>query len=63
MLVMLGDTVSLMKNDTWITGQVAGIVLDDKKELERIYLHEINVPFWIRDGWKVVDESEDEDEI
>lgn len=62
MLVMLGDTITIMKGETWVTGQVAGVVLDDTKELERIYFHHINVPFWMRDGWKVVDESEDEEQ-
>ena len=59
MLVMLGDEVTLMKNDTWVTGRVAGVVLDNKRELERIYLHEIAVAFWMSEGWRVVDDSDD----
>lgn len=62
MLVMLGDTVTLVKNDTWVTGQVAGVVLDDARELERIYLHDLNYAFWVSHGWKIVDETEQEEE-
>lgn len=62
MLVMLGDEITLVKNDTWVTGKVAGIVLDDKKELERIYLHDIGYTFWLYEGWKLVDDSEEEED-
>ncbi len=62
MLVMLGDTVTLVKQDTWITGQVAGVVLNDKRELERVYIHNINVPFYLSDGWRIVDDEEEGEE-
>ena len=62
MLVMLGDTITLVKNDTWVTGQVAGVVLDDHKELERVYLHDLNYAFYMSAGWKIVDDREDEEE-
>jgi|DEB0MinimDraft_6_1074348.scaffolds.fasta_scaffold16326_4 hypothetical protein len=63
MLVMLGDTVTLVKQDTWITGQVAGVVLNDKRELERVYIHNINVPFYLSDGWRIVDDEEEGEEL
>lgn len=65
MQVFLGDVVTIMKDDTdnptMVTGQVAGVVLNDARQLERIYIHGIDVPFWIGTGWLVVDESEDDD--
>lgn len=63
MQVFLGDVVTLVKGDTWVTGQVAGVVLDDKKEIERIHIHQIPHPFWLYEGWMFVDEEEDENEI
>ena len=63
MLVMLGDTVTLVKQDTWITGQVAGVVLNDKRELERVYIHNINIPFYLSDGWRIVDDEEEGEEL
>ena len=63
MLVMLGDTVTLVKQDTWITGQVAGVVLNDKRELERVYIHNINVPFYLSDGWRIVDDEEEGEDL
>jgi hypothetical protein len=62
MLVMLGDTVTLVKQDTWITGQVAGVVLNDKRDLERIYIHNINVPFYLSNGWRIVDDEDEGEE-
>lgn len=59
MLVMLGDQITLMKGETWITGRVSGVVLDDKKELERVYLHDLSAPFWMHDNWRIVDEDEE----
>lgn len=63
MLVMLGDTVTLVKQDTWITGQVAGVVLNDKRDLERVYIHNINVPFYLSDGWRIVDDEDEGEEL
>ena len=62
MMVMLGDEVTLNKGETWITGRVAGVILDDKRELERVYLHDLPVPFWMRDGWKFAEEAEEYDD-
>lgn len=58
MHVFLGDEVTLMKGDTWVTGKISGVVLDDKKELERVYLHDIGYTFWMHEGWKFVEEEE-----
>jgi hypothetical protein len=66
MQVFLGDEVTLIKDrepmPTYITGQVSGIVLDDKSELSRLYIHGIEAGFWMSDGWKLLDTDEDEAE-
>lgn len=62
MQIFLGDEVTLVKKDTTIIGRVAGVVLDDKRELERIYIHEINTAFWVSDGWQFIDDEEEEEE-
>lgn len=65
MQVFLGDVITLMREDTsnptMVTGQVAGIVLDDHKKPERIYIHGIDAPFWVSRGWLFVDEGEEEE--
>lgn len=64
MQVFLGDAVTLMRqgeDPTMVTGQVAGVVLNDARQLERLYIHGIDVPFWIGKGWLVLDESEEDD--
>ena len=64
MQVFLGDAITIMRqgeDPTMVTGQVAGVVLNDARQLERIYIHGIDVPFWIGTGWLIVDESEDDD--
>ena len=58
MQLFLGDHVTLVKNETFVMGQVSGICLDKQKELERIYLHEIDMAFWMSDGWKIGEEEE-----
>jgi len=62
MLVMLGDEVTLVKGETTITGKVAGVVLDDARELERLYIHGIGTAFWMSDKWQVVEEMEYEED-
>lgn len=61
MQVFLGDEITITKKDTHVIGQVSGVVLDDKKELERIYIHNIDAAFWMHDGWLIVDDSLDEE--
>jgi hypothetical protein len=59
MMVLLGDEITLMKGDTWITGPCSGIVLDDQRELDRLYIHGIDMPFYLSAGWKLVEEDDD----
>lgn len=66
MMIFLGDEVTLVKNEAWVTGKVSGIVLNDKKQIERVHLHDIEYTFWLTMGWKFVEEEEyevEEDEI
>lgn len=65
MNIFLGDTITLTKSDTMVTGKVTGIVLDDKGELERVYISGLDQAFWFSmDKWMVVDdEGEEEDEL
>lgn len=65
MQVFLGDAITLMRqgeDPTMVTGQVAGVVLNDARQLERIYIHGIDVPFWIGTGWLIVDDEEEGNE-
>ncbi len=67
MQVFLGDEVTLLKEiepqPTIVTGQVAGIVLDKHKAVERVYIHGIDNGFWMHEGWKFIDhELEDDDD-
>lgn len=66
MNVFLGDLVTLLKvcddDETLVTGQVTGIVLDAKKELERVYVQGIDTAFWMQDGWKFMETIDEEDE-
>jgi hypothetical protein len=60
MNIFLGDRVTLMKGETWVTGNVNGVVLDDKREISRVYIEGITDAFWMSDNWKFVDEESDE---
>lgn len=66
MQVFLGDNITLVWEQegepTFVTGQVSGIVLDKHKKIERVYIAGIDHAFWMSQGWKFVDEIEDEDE-
>jgi hypothetical protein len=64
MQVFLGDDVTLLKEmagdiSVCISGQVSGVVLDDKKQLERIWLHGMDNSFWMSQGWKFIEEEDD----
>ena len=64
MQVVLGDDVTLLKEmegelSILISGQVAGVVLDDRKQLERIWLHGMENSFWMSQGWKFIEEEDD----
>lgn len=66
MNVFLGDSVTLIKDcdedQTMVSGQVTGIVLDKNKDLERIYVQGIDTAFYMFDGWKFMELVEDEEE-
>lgn len=66
MQVFLGDNITLVWEQegepTFVTGQVSGIVLDKHKKIERVYIAGIDHAFWMSQGWKFVDEIEEEDE-
>lgn len=68
MQVFLGDSITLVndkaddENPTFVTGQVSGIVLDNAKKIQRVYIHNISDAFWMNDGWKFVDEYEESDD-
>ena len=67
MQVFLGDQVTLLndrgdeENPTFITGQVKGIVLNEMKQVERVYLHNLNESLWMSSGWRFVDEGPEDD--
>ena len=62
MQIFLGDEVTLIRGDTSVSGQVSGIILDDKRELERLYVYGIDQAFWMNKGWAVIDYNEEEDD-
>jgi hypothetical protein len=67
MQVFLGDQVTLLndrgdeENPTFITGQVKGIVLNELKQVERVYLHNLQESLWMSSGWRFVDEGPEDD--
>lgn len=67
MQVFLGDQVTLLndrhdeENPTFITGQVKGIVLNELKQIERVYLHNLTESLWMSQGWRFVDDGPEDD--
>lgn len=65
MNIFLGDLVHLAKEKddrmTFVTGQCSGLVLDDRGDLERVYIHGLAVAFYMNEGWKFVTNEEDQD--
>ncbi len=67
MQVFLGDQVTLLNdrhdegNPTFITGQVKGIVLNELKQVERVYLHNLTESLWMSQGWRFVDDGPEDD--
>lgn len=67
MQVFLGDQVTLLndrhdeENPTFITGQVKGIVLNELKQVERVYLHNLTESLWMSQGWRFVDDEPEDD--
>lgn len=66
MNVFLGDVIHLAKEKegrmTMVTGQCSGLVLDDRGDLERVYIHGLDVAFWLDQGWKFIDHVEEEED-
>jgi len=73
MQVFLGDIVTIRNEahdedaPTFVTGQIKGIVLNESKQVERIYIHNIQTAFVIGAGWKFLEtdsgiETEEEDD-
>jgi hypothetical protein len=67
MQVFLGDAVTLINalmddQPTYVTGQVRGIVLNDSKQVERIYIHGLTEGLLLIDGWKFVDDEDEDDD-
>ena len=68
MQVFLGDQVTLLndrgdeENPTFVTGQVKGIVLNELKQVERVYLHNLSESLWMSSGWRFVEDAVVEDD-
>lgn len=62
MNIFLGDEVTLIKDGASVSGQVSGIVLDDARKLERLYIHGLEIPFWMSKGWAVIDYDTEEND-
>lgn len=60
MQLFLGDRVTIMKDETIVEGQTRGIILDAHGKVERIYIQGIEGTFFMRDGWKFLEEEEEE---
>lgn len=65
MNIFLGDYITVIKETkaepTLVSGKCAGIVLDNNSEVERVYIAGVDQAFWMSQGWKFVEEGEDED--
>jgi hypothetical protein len=67
MQVFLGDNVTLLndrfdeESPTFVTGQVKGIVLNENKQVERIYIHNLEESLWMSQGWRFVEDAVVED--
>lgn len=61
MQIFLGDRITITKGETFVEGQTRGVVLDAHGQIERIYIHDIEGSFFMRDGWKFVEETEEEE--
>lgn len=63
MNVFLGDDITLVNEatgdvSTFISGQIKGIVLDEGKKVERVYIHGLDEALYMSRGWKFVEEVE-----
>lgn len=59
-MVKIGDTVTVYKGDTTITGKVAGLVMDeDGSQIARVYIQELtDYSFWMSLGWSVIENKD-----
>jgi hypothetical protein len=55
--IFLGDEITIVKGDAYITGKVNGIKLD-KGHLQCVSLEDIPTWFWVNQGWKFIDDEE-----
>ena len=68
MQVFLGDNVTLLndrfdeESPTFVTGQVKVIVLNENKQVERIYIHNLEESIWMSQGWRFVEDAVVEDD-
>ena len=66
MMILLGDRVTVRRTiagtDTYITGQISGLVLNDNGDLRYFYIKGIDGSIWMQDGW-VFDSEEYEIEM
>lgn len=59
-MVKIGDTVTVYKGDTTITGKVAGLVMDENgSQIARVYIQELtDYSFWMSLGWSVIENKD-----
>lgn len=68
MNVFLGDIVTIRNEThddeapTFVTGQIKGLVLNESKQVERVYIHNIQAAFVMSAGWKFLDNDEEVEE-
>lgn len=59
MQLFLGDRITLAKDETFVEGQTRGIILDEHGKVERVYIQGVEGSFFMRDGWKFIEEEEE----
>lgn len=59
-MVKIGDTVTVYKGDTTITGKIAGLVMDENgSQIARVYIQELtDYSFWMSLGWSVIENKD-----
>ena len=58
MEIGMGSRVAINLGETWVVGTVDGMKIA-KGELEKISIEEIDMWFYMSDGWKFSSEEED----
>lgn len=54
----IGMQITLMKGETFITGELRGIRIRKDDIVEALWIHEIETAFYPSDGWLVVDDGD-----